>query len=169
MSERVQVLIVDDQPRARRSLKALLATWPLIGEMQEATNGQEAIQSIEQALPDLVLMDVRMPVLDGLQATRHIKGRWPQIKIIVLSMYGDYQGEALAAGADAFMGKGESPENMLDRIAQVLDQRQHVPRALRPPVFRPGFHPFGLARAEEIQRHRVNARAVIVQIASMAG
>lgn len=120
VSVHVNVLIVDDQPRARRSLKALLATWPLIGGTQEAANGQEAIQRIEQAQPDLVLMDVRMPVMDGLQATRHIKQHWPQIKVIVLSMYGECQVDALAAGADAFMGKGESPESVLDRIAQVL-------------------------------------------------
>jgi DNA-binding NarL/FixJ family response regulator len=126
MNEQVQVLIVDDQPRARRSLKALLATWPLIGAIREATNGHEAIQGIEQAQPDLVLMDVRMPVMDGLQATRHIKRYWPQIKVIVLSMYGDYQEDALAAGADAFMGKCESPESVLDRIAQVLYDRSQT-------------------------------------------
>ena len=120
MSQHVKVLIVDDQLRARQSLKALLVTWSLIGETQEAANGLEAIQSIEQGQPDLVLMDVRMPVLDGLQATRHIKTHWPQIKVIVLSMYGDYQLDALAAGADAFMTKGESPEDVLDRIARVL-------------------------------------------------
>ena len=120
MSQQVKVLIVDDQLRARQSLKALLVTWSLIGETLEATNGQEAILSIERRQPDLVLMDVRMPVLDGLQATRHIKRHWPQIKVIVLSMYGDYQVDALAAGADAFMTKGESPENVLDRISRVL-------------------------------------------------
>ncbi len=120
MSQQVKVLIVDDQLRARQSLKALLATWPLIGETQEAANGQEAIHRIEQVQPDLVLMDVRMPVMNGLQATQHIKRHWPQIKVIVLSMYGDCQVDALAAGADAFMSKDESPENMLDRISQVL-------------------------------------------------
>lgn len=120
MSNQVKVLIVDDQPRARQSLKALLATWPLIGETQEAANGQEAIHSIEQAPSDLVLMDVRMPVMDGLQATRHIKRHWPQVKVIALSMYHDYQEDALAAGADTFMSKDESPENVLDRISQLL-------------------------------------------------
>jgi len=123
MSTQVKVLIVDDQLRARQSLKALLATWPLIGETHEAINGQEAIHRIEQAQPDLVLMDVRMPVMDGLQATRYIKRHWPQIKVIVLSMYGDCQVDALAAGADAFMSKGELPENVLDRISQVLCNR----------------------------------------------
>jgi CheY-like chemotaxis protein len=126
MSKQVNILIVDDQLRARQSLKALLATWPLIGETQEATNGQEAIYRIEQVQPDLVLMDVRMPVMDGLQATRHIKRHWPQIKVIVLSMYGDCQVDALAAGADAFMSKGESPENVLDRIAKVLHDRSQT-------------------------------------------
>jgi CheY-like chemotaxis protein len=126
VSEHVNVLIVDDQLRARQSLKALLATWSLIGETQEAANGQEAILHIEQVQPDLVLMDVHMPVMDGLQATRHIKGRWPHITVIVLSMDGDCQADALAVGADAFMSKGESPENMLDRIAQVLYDRSQT-------------------------------------------
>jgi DNA-binding NarL/FixJ family response regulator len=71
-------------------------------------------------------MDVRMPVMDGLQATRHIKRHWPQIKIIVLSMYGDYQVDALAAGADAFMSKSESPENVLDKMSQVLYDRSQT-------------------------------------------
>jgi len=121
MNKQVNVLVVDDQLRARQSLKALLATWPLIGETKEATNGQEAIQRIEQIQPDLVLMDVRMPVMDGLQATRHIKRHWPQIKVIVLSVSEDYQMDAVAAGADAFMSKSESPESVLDTIAQVLN------------------------------------------------
>ncbi len=126
MSQQVKVLIVDDQLRARQSLKALLATWPLIGETQEAANGQEAIQRIQQVQPDLVLMDVRMPVMNGLQATQHIKRHWPQIKVIVLSMYGDCQVDALAVGADAFMSKDESPENVLDRISQVLNERSQA-------------------------------------------
>lgn len=121
MSERVQVLIVDDQPRARQSLKALLATWPLIGAVREATNGEEAIGSVEQAQPDIVLMDVHMPVMNGLEATRRIKEHWPQVRIIALSIYGDYQADALVAGADAFVSKGESPEKLLDTVAAVVN------------------------------------------------
>jgi DNA-binding NarL/FixJ family response regulator len=121
MSEPVQVLIVDDQPRARQSLKALLATWPLIGAVREATNGEEAIGSVEQARPDIVLMDVHMPVMNGLEATRRIKEHWPQVRIIALSIYGDYQADALVAGADAFISKGESPEKLLDTVAAVVN------------------------------------------------
>jgi DNA-binding NarL/FixJ family response regulator len=121
MSEQVQVLIVDDQPRARQSLKALLATWPLIGAMREAANGEEAIGSVEQARPDIVLMDVHMPVMNGLEATRRIKEHWPQVRIIALSIYGDYQADALVAGADAFVSKGEPPEKLLDTVAAVVN------------------------------------------------
>ena len=121
MNEQVQVLIVDDQPRARQSLKALLATWPLIGAVREATNGEEAIGSVEQARPDIVLMDVHMPVMNGLEATRRIKEHWPQVRIIALSIYGDYQADALVAGADAFVSKGESPEKLLDTVAAVVN------------------------------------------------
>lgn len=117
MSDLIRILIVDDQPRARQSLKALLATWPLIGEVREAVNGAEAIEAIERCQPDLVLMDMRMPVMDGVEATRRIKARWPQIKIMALSMYGDIEAEALLAGADAFICKGESPDKLLATIA----------------------------------------------------
>lgn len=117
MSEPVQVLIVDDQPRARQSLKALLATCPSIGAVQEASNGVEAINRVEQAQPGLVLMDIRMPVMDGLQATLQIKARWPHVKVIALSLYGDYQADALLAGADAFVSKGESPAKLLETVA----------------------------------------------------
>ena len=119
MSESVQILIVDDQPRARQSLRALLATWPSIGTMREANNGADAIESVAQAQPDLVLMDVLMPVMNGLEATRQIKAVWPQVKIIALSLYGDYQAEALAAGADAFVSKGEPPDKLLETISSI--------------------------------------------------
>ncbi len=121
MSDPIQILIVDDQPRARQSLKALLATWPMIGEVREAANGVEAIEAIERCQPDLVLMDMRMPVMDGIEATRRIKARWPQIKIMALSMYGDAEGEALLAGADAFVCKGEPPEKLLATVAAAVN------------------------------------------------
>ena len=110
MVKRIQILVVDDQPRARRSLKALLATWPQVEGIREAANGREAVGLVEEYRPDVVLMDARMPEMDGLQATRFIKARWPQVKVIMLSMYADYLDEALAAGADAFVSKGEPPE-----------------------------------------------------------
>jgi DNA-binding NarL/FixJ family response regulator len=119
VTKSVRVLIVDDQPRARQSLKALLGTLPRLTEIREAADGREAVRSAEEFRPDVIFMDVRMPEMDGLQATHLLKARWPQIKIVVLSMYLEHQDEALAAGADAFIGKGEPPDRLLASFAAV--------------------------------------------------
>jgi CheY-like chemotaxis protein len=123
MAQGVRVLIVDDQPRARQSLKALLATWPIIQTIREAANGKEALALVEESLPDLVLMDIRMPKMDGLEATRRIKAKWPQVKIIVLSVYTEHTTEALAAGADAFVCKCEPPEALLKALEQAVKEK----------------------------------------------
>ena len=122
MTQGVRVLVVDDQPRARQSLKALLGTWPIIKTIREAINGQEALALVEESPPDLVLMDIRMPKMDGLEATRRIKAKWPQVKIIVLSVYTEHTAEALAAGADAFVCKCEPPEALLDALEQAVKE-----------------------------------------------
>lgn len=106
----MRILVVDDQPRARRSLKALLVAWDPLNEVREARNGHEAIQMVEREAPSLVLMDVRMPKTDGLETTRILKSRLPRLKIILLSMYSDSREEALAAGADAFVSKSDPPD-----------------------------------------------------------
>jgi DNA-binding NarL/FixJ family response regulator len=120
MVEPIRVLIVDDQPRARKSVRALLSTWQRGGEIHEAGNGREAVRLVEEFRPHLVLLDVRMPGMDGIEATRQIKARWPQVKVVVLSMYVENQNEALAAGADAFVGKGEAADRLLDLLATVM-------------------------------------------------
>lgn len=113
-------LIADDQPRARRSLKALLATWPKVDRVREASTGQEAVSLVDQDPPDVVVMDARMPEMDGLQATRLIKERWPGVKVVVWSMYPEYEDDARMAGADAFVTKGEPPEQLLARLATLI-------------------------------------------------
>ncbi len=116
MPDRIRILIVDDSPRARKSLCALLAAYAEDTRIQEAKNGLEALQCVEQAPPDVVLMDVIMPELDGPAATRLMKERVPQVKVIALSISPDYRFEALAAGADAFVCKGDPPGLLLDAL-----------------------------------------------------
>jgi DNA-binding NarL/FixJ family response regulator len=126
----IRVLIADDAPRSRDGLRALLATaqlgtsaaptrpaQPKVEVVGEAANGQEAVHKVEVGQPDVVLMDARMPVMDGLEATRVIKDRWPEVKVVVLTMYPAYRNEALAAGADAVLVKGCPPERLLEAIS----------------------------------------------------
>jgi len=133
MKRYIRLVIADDAPRSRDGLRVLLATlrlgayrevlqepqegdWPQVEVVGEAANGQEAVRLVEEPRPDVVLIDARMPVMDGLEATRLIKDRWPGIKIIVLTMYPAYRAEALAAGADAVLVKGCPPETLLEAI-----------------------------------------------------
>jgi DNA-binding NarL/FixJ family response regulator len=116
----MRVVIADDQPRTRQSLKALLCASLHDLEIGEAANGTEALRLAEEMRPRLVVMDVRMPELDGIEATRQIKSRWPEIKVLVLSMYPGRQEEARAAGADLFVGKGEPPERLLCAVSSLL-------------------------------------------------
>lgn len=116
-----EIMIVDDSQPSRRALKALLSQQSGIQVIAEASNGMDAIKLIQNRIPDLVLMDVRMPVMDGLETTRVIKRDWSQIKVVILTMYPDCQAEALSAGADAFLIKGCALEEMIAAIAHQMD------------------------------------------------
>ena len=132
MDQRVQVLIVDHVMYTRRGLQALLAAWPEIQVVGAAANGVEAVQLVEKCRPDVALMDIPMPVIalpalddrpgngiegmDGLEVIRLIKSRWPQVRIVVLTMYTAHRTAALAAGADAFLLKGCPAEALQDAI-----------------------------------------------------
>lgn len=115
----MRVLIVDNQARARQSMRALLDAWHQNEEVREAANGIEAVQLAEGFQPDIILMDARMPGMNGLEATRLIKATRPQIKIIMLSMYPELKAEALSAGADAFVSKSDLPDELRKTLNDV--------------------------------------------------
>ena len=119
----MRFLIVDDTSRARRSMRALLEVWYPLQEVCEAENGMGAVKMAEEFQPDIILMDARMPVLSGLEATRQIKAKWPQIKIIILSVFMDYQSLAMEAGADGFASKGDSPEELRRILMKFVGDR----------------------------------------------
>jgi len=116
MNQRVRVLIADDQQPTRQGLKALLTHYPQVEVVGEATNGQEAVQLMAACQPNVVLMDMQMPVMDGLQATKRIKSHWPEVKVIGLTMYGKYKNEAFIAGVDTFLIKGCTVDVLLGAI-----------------------------------------------------
>jgi DNA-binding NarL/FixJ family response regulator len=125
MDQHVRVLIADDQPRARKALRALLATIGLDGRRDdqsaievvgEARDGSEALRLVKEYQPDIVLMDIRMPGMDGLEATRFIKQNFRATKVVVLTMYSSERTDALAAGADVFLIKGCPSEELEQAI-----------------------------------------------------
>jgi DNA-binding NarL/FixJ family response regulator len=116
-----RVLIADDRPHSRRGLRAVLNLRPEIVIVGEAMDGEEAVRLVAALRPHVVLMDAKMPQMDGVEATRLIKERWPEIRVVVLTIHAGYQAEALAAGADAFLVKGGPREELL---AAIVDQSQ---------------------------------------------
>jgi YesN/AraC family two-component response regulator len=124
MNGQVRVLIADDRQSARQGLKALLSFTSHVEIIGEASNGQEAVQIAAQTRPDVVLMDMHMPVMDGLQATQQIKTAWPETWIVVLTIYPTYQKEALKAGADVFLIKGCAAETLEAAIFAARDSER---------------------------------------------
>jgi CheY-like chemotaxis protein len=121
-----RILIVDDQPRTRQSLRALLASGLPLEEVREAADGLEALRCLETYHPDLVLMDVLMPEMDGIEATRLIKASYPQVKVILLSIYARYEQAALLIRADAFVAK-ENPLELISTTRSVLEKSDPTP------------------------------------------
>jgi YesN/AraC family two-component response regulator len=112
----IRVLIADDRLRSREGLRALLDTCEEIEVIGEASNGEEAVRMAEENCPDVVLMDVRMPVMGGVEATRLIKEKSPGVQVVILSLYTAYRISALAAGAVAFLVKGGPSDELLETI-----------------------------------------------------
>jgi len=118
---KVRVLIVDDHPVAREGFRMMLSTAQNMEVVGEASDGLEAIALVAEKEPDVVLMDLRMPNLDGLEATRRIKAERPHIAVIMLTIYDneDYVIEAIRAGASGYLLKDTSGELLIHAIQAV--------------------------------------------------
>jgi pilus assembly protein CpaE len=114
----IRLLIVDDVPQVRRELRSLLPLLDDIDIVGEAENGQSAIELAAALRPDVILMDVEMPIMDGLTATCMIKQQCPQCHVIVLSIHDDeaVRAQARLAGADDFIDKGAPLAALLKAI-----------------------------------------------------
>ena len=113
-------MVVENNPRARSAMAAYISLQTGLRIAAEASNGLEAISKIKNHPPDIVLMDMRMPVMDGLEATRIIKKNWPWIKVIALTMYQNYHSEALSAGVDAFLLKDCSTAELIATVYDLM-------------------------------------------------
>jgi len=114
----IRVLLVDDQALFCEGLRTLLDLQPDIEVVGEANNGREAIECVARAAPDVVLMDMQMPVLDGVAATRDIRAHHPNTQVIVLTTFDDdeYVFEALRAGAVGYLLKDVASDRLAEAI-----------------------------------------------------
>lgn len=115
----IRLLLVDDQELIRRGLTALLTTDPNLEVIGEAGNGQEAVTLVAQLNPDVVLMDVRMPIVDGVSGTRQICQQFPKTKVLMLTTFDDqeYVAQALQAGASGYLLK----DTPFEELTQAID------------------------------------------------
>ena len=116
----ISVLIVDNYENTRRTLRKLLSLNPIIEVVGEAKDGKEAIVKVEELRPELVLMDVKMPKMDGIKATRFIKGQYPKTVVIMLSAYDGESlvDKALKSGASAYLLKDSPIEDIVHCIVE---------------------------------------------------
>ena len=121
MSDRIRVLIVDDHIIVRSGLRLLLEAEPDIDVVGEALDGGEALKLVEQHLPDVVLMDITMPGMDGLEATHRIKARWSRVQVLVLTMHrsDEYFFEMLKAGSSGYILKGAETSDLIHAVRVV--------------------------------------------------
>ncbi len=125
MSRVIRVLLADDQILVRAGFRALLAAQPDIDVVAEAADGEEALKAVREHRPDVVLMDVRMPLLDGLAATRRITEdpALAEVKVVMLTTFelDEYVFEAIRGGASGFLVKDTEPEELLRAVRAVVD------------------------------------------------
>ncbi len=125
LTKNMRVLLVDDHPLTRNGIASILMAYN-IKVVGEASNGLEAVEQARQLSPDIILMDIKMPHCNGLEATRLIKAEMPQIKIIILTACDDdeYLSEAIRSGAEGYLQKTFRDEELLTLLSEVANKER---------------------------------------------
>lgn len=119
--KKIKISIVDDHNLFRNGLKLLLNSESKVSVVSEAENGKEFIENISSSIPDIVLMDINMPQMDGIEATEWLNENYPEVKVIALSMFGEeeYYYKMINAGAKGFLLKNSEIDEVTDAIFEV--------------------------------------------------
>jgi DNA-binding NarL/FixJ family response regulator len=130
----IRVLIADDHQVVRSGLERLLEAWPNMSVVATAADGAEAVRLTAEHRPDVVLMDISMPVMGGLEATRRIVGAWPDVQVVILTSFDDRLtvAEALDAGAIGYLLKDSDPATLREGIESAAQRGSPLdPRVAR--------------------------------------
>lgn len=129
---KIRVLVVDDHTIVRDGVRALLTLAGDIEVVGEAANGREALEMVRQLAPDVVLMDIAMPILGGLEATRRIRKEFPAVKVLALTQYDDreYVFPVLEAGASGFLSKTAASSELTAAVRYVYQGESYLSPAV---------------------------------------
>ncbi len=125
----LRILIVDDHETVRKGVSSILETRKDVEVCGEASNGQEGVEKASQLNPDLIVLDVTMPVLDGFSAARQIRAILPEVAILILSMHAGHSiiREAQQAGVQGFVSKSDTGQQLLRAVGAVLQGQTFFP------------------------------------------
>lgn len=134
MSDKISIIIVEDQTIFRNGLKLLLNEIPEVELVGECSNGLDFLDMLDRKMPDIVLMDIKMPMMDGYEATKRAAERFPNIKVIVLSMFGEeeYLVKMLEAGIKGFLLKNVEEDELKKAIMMVAEGKNYFSNELLP-------------------------------------
>lgn len=132
--EKINVVIVEDQHIFRSGLKLLLKEIPFVNVMDEAANGRDFLELMKKCKPDIVLMDIKMPVMDGIEATQQAMKLYPELKVLVLSMFGEeeYLIRMLEAGIRGFLLKNVEEDELQKALTMVSEGKNYFSNELLP-------------------------------------
>ena len=136
--EAIRILLVDDHQVVREGLRRMLQPETDMQVVGEAANVEEALAQADLLSPDIILMDIKMPETDGIEATRRVKKKHPSCNVVMLTLYEDYLAQAIQAGAAGFFLKGIKREELTTAIRAI-----HLWRLV---LFRNGDSPFALVK-----------------------
>jgi DNA-binding NarL/FixJ family response regulator len=131
-TDRIRVMLVDDHALMRKGVGSLLAACPDIEVVGEADNGAEAVARVADLMPDLILMDIQMPVMDGIEATRRIKAEHPYLKVVMLTVSEEDRSlfDAIKAGAQGYLLKRMEPDEFLALVRGISRGEAPISRAM---------------------------------------
>jgi DNA-binding NarL/FixJ family response regulator len=164
----IRVLIADDQAMVRAGLRLILESRPDMEVVAEAADGEEAVAAARRHSPDVVLMDVRMPRLDGIEATRQIISELRSTRVLVLTTFDvdEYVFKALQAGASGFLLKESSPEQLISAIQLVAGGDALVMPSRTRRLIEAHYRPSGVARPAAIKTLTTREAEVLIEVAS---